>query len=253
MFDDLIREGIKRVWEEDTEFQSQAILEICRDIRKYKSLTDEYLLNYFKTIGAFYVPNDDYIKHFFDVELQDFSYGIFKNSGECNYYQRLIIPIYSLDNNIVALCGYANDSGVKYSYSPKTVWEKARYLYLNGDEWKQAVEDKYIFVVDGIFDAISLRLFGYNATCTMGSEYTDYHKKYLSFIKKLIVPHDNDNAGLLLAKKISSSHNNVTIIKQGETKDIDDFIKLLDTVSFEDLTGFKNLSEININVLRLRT
>lgn len=253
MFNHYVREGIKRIWTEDEETQNIAVLEIGRDIRHYDYLTDEQIIKLFRDdMNSFYVPNDGYISHFFDVELTDFKYGIYKGE-ECNYYQRLVFPIYGLNDKVTALCAYANDVDPKYIYSPKTIWEKGRHMYLTKEQFLKAIKDDYLIIVDGIFDAVSLRQQGYNAVSLMGGEFTEWHRYYFSFIKKLIVFPDNDNAGNTLAFKVSKAHNNVTIVKQGESKDIDDFLKKRNGGRrLEKLFNCENLSELNLNLIKIK-
>lgn len=175
-----------------------------------------------------YIPNDIYMLHFFGSEIADYKYGVYRNEN-CNFYKRLLFPIRGFNSSVVALGGWANDSQWKYVYSPDTLWDKSKYFYVQPEEFRKALQDDYIIIVDGIFDAINLNRLGLNAVALMGSNLSNWHKYYLKLFKYVIVIPDNDNAGVFLVKKLKQFRRDVIVLHQGKFKDIDDYIKSSDT------------------------
>lgn len=89
----------------------------------------------------------------------------------------------------------------------------------------KAIEDEYLIVVDGLFDAISLSYFGYNVASFMGSTVTPERIMQLRFIKNVLVASDNDKAGMTLYGDLKKVLNNVEFLPHAKTKDIDELLK----------------------------
>lgn len=217
-------QGLKRVWEEDAKFQEKAIRVICEKVR---DISPDLLIKW----GAFYVPNDDYMKHFWGSVATDYQYGLY-NDTICRYYQRLVFPIYNMEDEVVAFVGYSDGSGaidpsavVKYIYSPERVFNKEDFAFIRRDEYRKAIEDGYIFTIDGLFDKFRLNQFGLHSMSHMGTFITDMHKLMLSFVDNIIVVDDNDSAGSKLFRATRRALKNVIHITQAEVKDVDEFLK----------------------------
>lgn len=177
-----------------------------------------------------YVPNDIYMLHYFGAEIAEYKYGVYREE-QCNLYKRLIYPIRGFNGQVVALGGWSCDSEWKYVYSPDTLWDKSKYFYINPDDFAKALDDDYLMIVDGIFDAINLNRLGLHAASLMGSNLSNWHKQYLKMFKYIIVVPDNDNAGVHLVKMLKKYRHDVIVLWQGKYKDIDDYIKFQDTKS----------------------
>lgn len=175
-----------------------------------------------------YIPNDIYMLHFFGSEIAEYKYGVYRNDS-CNFYKRLVFPIYGFNKQVAGLGGWSCDSQWKYVYSPDTLWDKSRYFYISHDDFVSALEDDYLFIVDGIFDAISLNSIGLHSASLMGSNLSNWHLQYLYLFKYVIVVPDNDNAGVNLVKKAKKHRPDCIVLWQGKCKDIDDYIKSRDT------------------------
>lgn len=223
--------GIKSVWEEDEEQQEMFIKFILQEIRNNHGTDLDLTYQYLKDLGAFYVPNDEYLEHHFGTEIKKFEYGLY-NGGLCKIYQSLAIPLRYLDGKVIGFVAYDNgndssdpDNFIKYQYPAKHVWDKKRYMFIERDELAKAIKDGYIFIVDGIFDKIRLQTLGYNATSLCGSSLTEWHELYLKPIKHKIVLPDNDKAGTSLSKWCQRRLDNCIEFKQGDEWDIDDWLK----------------------------
>lgn len=226
-----LSEGLKKIWTEDREYQTCALKNILQMVRGVEDGAVENLLNYLIADGMFYVPNDIYMSEIFGEEIKDMNYGIYLGDI-CKLTYRLAIPVRLLDDSIVGFIGYSNkddfndgnEGFIKYLYPPKNVLKKSNYLYITRTEFKKALEDNYICIVDGLFDQKSLEASGINAVSLCGSALTDMHKLYLDRIKHKIVIADNDSAGRKLVKDIKKVWSNAVEIIQYDTKDIDSFL-----------------------------
>lgn len=225
----LLQAGLNRIWEIDGEYQSDILHNFMKDIRGVPS---EYLDKYvdrLRSVGAFFNPNDDYMREVFGSEITQSQYGIYNDVGENRYTMRLMMPLRFFDNSIVGFVGYSpveNTEGrtIKYLYPRKEILEKSRILATEVEVMKKSIEEGYICLTDGYFDAFSLNVYGINAASLCGSAVTKYHKLFLSKIKTKIIIPDNDKAGTKLESTIKSLWPNSRAIHQTETKDIDEFL-----------------------------
>ena len=144
-----------------------------------------------------YVPNDIYLLHFFGSEIAEYKYGVYREES-CNFYKRLIFPIRGFNKQVVGLGGWSCDSEWKYVYSPDTLWDKKKYFYIAPEDFEQAIEDDYIMIVDGIFDAINLNRIGLHAVSLMGSNLSNWHIQYLKMISITQLFHFQNFQQLLL-------------------------------------------------------
>lgn len=226
--------GVQNIWANEEEYQSAVLEGIIKNIR---CINDKDILDlhfkYLKNQGAFFVHNNEYLPKFFGEYVKDIKYGLYTPDGRCHLAGRLAIPIRLFDNTIRGFIGYSNkpadfpddDGFIKYLYPPKSVFYKGRYMYLTADEFQKAVKDGYICIVDGIFDKIILQCLGINAVSLCGSSLTEWHIRYLSFIKHKIVIADNDTAGRRFSSYCRYALENCIELLQPKVKDIDEFLR----------------------------
>lgn len=223
--------GIRSVWENDYEEQEMFIKVILEELRGLKNEDLTLTFEYLKNLGAFYIPNDEYLTHHFGEEIKKFEYGLYVG-GLCRIYKSLAMPLRYLDEKLLGFVAYDNgndssdpDNFIKYQYPAKNVWDKKRYMFIERDELAKAIEDGYIFITDGIFDKIRLQTLGYNAVSLCGSSLTEWHELYLSPIEHKIVLPDNDQAGTSLSRWCQRRLDNCIEFKQGDEWDADDWLK----------------------------
>lgn len=259
--------SIMDVWERDGEFQNDAMQGIVQNIRKVTDPSIGQLqVDYLKNLGAFYVPTNNYMKEYFGPDITNREYGIYNITFRCNLLERLAIPIRFMNGRVVGFIGYsskptdwpADKSWIKYLYPSSDVLRKERYFFIEPQEYRKALADDYICIVDGLFDKMILQALGVNAVSLCGSALTVWHRYYLSFIKHKIVIGDNDQAGRKLFATCRSALSGCVEIRQPYTNDIDDFLKeesrikvLLDTISEMKSEGFlisKTLKEVKPKV-----
>lgn len=178
--------------------------------------------------NCIFIPNNDFMKEFFDSRIMD--YDCYRN-GVCIWNNALIFPVRDVVDSVVGFAGFFPfdylDPEVNnyYAYSSQSVFHKGNYLFFPKGNLKNALLDEYLFVTDGLFDSIALCAEGFNAAALMGSNVTPVILMQLRLVKKVIVVADNDSAGYKLFDNLHRVLTNVTLFKQGYTKDIDAALK----------------------------
>lgn len=229
MFNKIIQECIKNIYNTDMESQEAFMETVCTKVRRmdYKICLKA---------KAFFVPNNDYIMQHTISDVLNDKFGIYNFEGICLWQSCLVFPIFDVGNSVVGLAGFNPVNYLKaketkdwslnyYSYSKKEVMQRGRYIYTLPNMYEQAIQDGYLIIVDGMFDAIHLAGEGYNAASLMGSSITPEIITQLRFIKKIIIISDNDEAGLKFVKTLRKHLKNTVCLFQGETKDIDELLK----------------------------
>lgn len=228
-YSDLVETGVKRIYSEDLESQKHYITEICQSVRNIEPAI------VLKAQG-FFIPNDDYLKFFFDAEVTSNEYDFYNVYGECQWTGRLALPI---TNAVGRICGLVAFDAFRYLeaheqmdwtlnyyyYSNKRIFDKGYYLYGLPGVYKEALHQGYLILTDGVFDTLSFAKEGYLAMAALGSVVTDAMAAQLRFIKRVIVAVDNDDAGMMFYEKLSKVLDNVVLFAQNVAKDADDVIK----------------------------
>lgn len=229
LFSQVIKKGIQKIREIDSKVQDEFINIICKDVRGMDS-------EIVHRANAFYVPNDDYMIVMFGEILKNSQYDCYLIDGTCRWLNNLVFPITDLAGNVVGLAGYnphnylqAKETGDKslnyYGYSNKDLFIKGNYLYCLDRVYKKALAQGYLIITDGLFDCLSLSSYDYLAAALLGSNVNEQVLAQLTFIDRIILAHDNDEAGLRLARFLTKKLNNVVCVKQKYTKDVDDLLK----------------------------
>lgn len=124
-----------------------------------------------------------------------------------------------------------------------------------------------VFLVEGIFDCLSLRAIGLPAIATMGATVSQVKCELLKFFKKVIAIPDNDSTGRRALNRYDKRYGwkvpyNTTMIKfEGgflnigndhlKVKDIDNFVSWFDVDDVRDiLLSFRDSKE-DIEILKL--
>ena len=202
--------------------------------------------------------------------LGDMRFDLGLVSGKDNFLLsgRYIIPVEDMSGNLVALIGYFPDVK-KYITTPSPFFDK-ECLFFN---FKQAYELSYkeyggiVYVVEGIFDCLSLRSIGLPTIATMGSSVSNYKFELLKLFKKVIAIPDNDKTGKKALNKFSKSSSwklpfNTTVVKfeggvldlggiERKVKDMDNFVSWYDVNDVREiLLSYKDSRE-DLEILRL--
>lgn len=245
-------EGVAKIWTNDKASQEKYISLVGEETRGIS-------LETFMKYNCFFVPNNDYLKIHFGNSCSHFEYEIYDMYDNCYLDNCLVFPCYTLNGNPIAWITYNPFLKLKasetqdysmnyYSYPSKLIWNKNRYLFVLPEVYKKSLEDGYIILTDGVFDSIHLVQEGLNSASLLGSYLTPYSLFYLKFIPKVFVSIDNDVAGNKMYSSVKKLIPHAKMLKQGYTKDIDDFLKIEKSSRYlEDIkTGIANYTNIFI-------
>jgi DNA primase len=169
------------------------------------------------------LPPSEPAENFFDivkkrVTLDDIKrYGMRYCVKDRIFHDRLIIPIY-MDDKLVSFA--ARDMSGKaeiWTKVKKIIKQKKltkvekqklidKYLYKKilypfGSplsrlffNWDEAVKHKEVFICEGIFDALKIRHFGYNALALLSCHLNSYKtNRLVQYFDKILIALDNDN------------------------------------------------------------
>lgn len=229
---DLYTKVVDKIWSTENIELNKSILKAFSDT--IRPCSSEYLAK----VKAFPVINNNLIAN----TLESFgcndlvSTGLYQFSGKCTFLNRLVIPLYGFDEKVHGFVGYDNGNDISntetafqlipYLYLQDIYFKKEKYWFMTRDEYKQALENQYICIVDGIFDKILLQSHGYPATSLLGSSLSRYHRDYLKYIKNWIVFSDSDIAGNQLFSTCKKYNQNTIQVKVGNgAKDIDERLR----------------------------
>lgn len=180
-------------------------------------------------LGSFFVPNDKFMLDYFGDEI--LMYDCYRGN-ECIWNNALVFPIRGCDGKVAGFGGfypfdYLDETKERnyYGYSSSSVFKKGRYLYFPRKDLMTAIDDKYLILVDGLFDAVTLSAYDFDVAALMGSSPTQEILMQLRFVKNVVIAADNDEAGILLFNKIKKCLKGTTIFIQTRNKDIDGALK----------------------------
>lgn len=130
-----------------------------------------------------------------------------RGSGMFLLEERFIIPVRDIAGGLISLVGYYPDYK-KYITVPTPFFSKDA-MFFNIDHafrlsWEQY--DGIVFLVEGMFDCLSLRSIGLPAIATMGSTVTDTKKEILKQFKKVVYIPDADNIGKRALNRYNRKH-----------------------------------------------
>ena len=181
---------------------------------------------------------------------------------------RFIIPVDDIAGHTVALIGYYPDYK-KYITTPSPFFSKECMLFNLRQAYDLSKRDfgGLVFLVEGIFDCLSLRAIGLPCIATMGASVSKTKCELLKFFTKVIGIPDNDTTGRRSLNKYDTRYGwnvpyNATMIKfEGgflniggnslKVKDMDNFVSWFDADDVRDiLLSFKDSKE-DIEILKL--
>ncbi len=159
-----------------------------------------------------------------------------------NFRNRIIFPIYSLENKVIAFGARSlenNKNIPKYINSPDTpIFKKGNILYGIGDKNSIIRKKKYSILMEGYMDVLMSTLHGFDVTLApLGTALTEEQGKLLKrFTNNVILSFDMDAPGqkatekaILTLKKIGFS---IRVVEVEGAKDPDEYIKKFGKESF---------------------
>lgn len=223
----VLADGLARAKAEDSAIQKQYLSYIA-EARKMP-------VEAIEMADGIFIPNDQYLVEFCGARVKEEDFGCYVGDN-CVWNNFLIFPVRDIAGNTVGVAGFdplvylenketGNYENNYYSYSNKFVFQKGYYVYCPHDDFNHALDDRYLVVIDGLFDAISLSYAGFNAAALMGSVLTPQILMQLRLIDRIVLIADNDEAGFKLYNELRKHLPNVVLVKQGKAKDADELLK----------------------------
>lgn len=122
--------------------------------------------------------------------------GVVSEADNYLLEDRYVIPVYSANKDLLTLIGYFPDYS-KYITLPTKCFSK-NILFFNIDDalersWK--FYNGVVFLVEGIFDSLSLRSIDLPAIATMGNNVGLVKAELLKVFRKVVYIPDNDQTG----------------------------------------------------------
>lgn len=150
-----------------------------------------------KEVGVVYVTKEtcDYSK-FNKDEFKDLA--LFTDEGNFLLNGRYILPVRDMLGNIIALIGWYPDSK-KYITTPSKFFSKD-CLFFGLEQLSSTGLGKNYFVVEGIFDSLSLRSLGFNSVACMGISVSRVKELLYGLFGKVVSIPDNDTQGRKVVK-----------------------------------------------------
>lgn len=196
-----------------------------------------------------------------DINDSGLSYINKDGQSLCIFSNRIIIPIYDINNKVVAFGGRTiNDDSSKYINTSTTkIFNKSSILFNLNNIINDDINIETIYLVEGYMDVISLHKIGIkNVVATMGVAFSQSHLdslKILPNLKSIILCFDNDNAGVEASMKTSNILKDKYFISLvnyiDEHKDIDEIISDNKDNAIKQINNVIDLSTFKIkNIIR---
>ena len=173
------------------------------------------------------------------------------------FRNRLMFPIIDVRGNVVGFGGRVlDDSKPKYLNSNETViFNKRKNLF--GLNYAKKTKQKYMILVEGNIDVVSLHQFGFdNAVASLGTSLTEEHAALLSrYTEEVVLTYDSDEAGQRAAQRaipmLEKVGIKVKVLNMKDAKDPDEFLQKFGPDRFKLLLeSSSNRVEYQLNAIR---
>lgn len=179
--------------------------------------------------GVFMVPFDSYIKQMHGTEIRKIMSEYYNEKG-CIFTGKLVMPLVTLNDKFMDFLLHETDIEAKYIYPVRGVFSKARYMQTTGSAIIDAVNKKYIVVVEGVFDEISLNAIGVPTVSLSGPVLHNNIAMFLDVIPNKIIMSDEDRAGKSLFLQCREKFRGNIVSVSMPCKDIDEYLRVEDNV-----------------------
>lgn len=246
----------KVVWDylvENSKSLDDIVKEVC-DYRLYFNSYDRWY-DILSTVGVACVSSRSCdLSRLKSSEFEDL--GLFSSNDYFLLEDRYIIPIRDMVGNIIALVGWYSDSK-KYITTPSKYFTKS-CLFFGMEQISNTGLGGNYFLVEGIFDCLSLRSLGFNAISMMGVSSSNIKEVMYGLFGKLVAIPDSDNTGrsVITYDKWSLPSNGTYFRWVGKSlgedisiKDVDRLCSLYDEDDLVEL--FSSLFKVNSRVVKV--
>lgn len=253
---------ISKVRAEFTDFVDKVSTYLCNDmvlteLMDRRHYTSQEMYNTLKEVGLFKCDELSDMTFLAPKSYDTFQkWGIVTSTGDFILKGRYIVPIRDIEGKVTALVGWFPDSR-KYITTPTYGFCRDAQFF-NIECYADCIKNRngVVYLVEGIFDTLSLRSLGFSALGNMGLEMSLFKTQILRRFGKVIAIPDNDKAGRSAnpycvrskgRKPWLIENDRVFVTLPEGVKDIDDFIKYYecydDLVSCENAHYIKKLKE----------
>lgn len=165
--------------------------------RKYKTRVMEQTL---KELGVFKCETIADISLMFpDLTTERLNqFGLLTEQGDYLLSGRYVLPIKDIKGDVIALVGWHPLGGTRKYVTTPTIGFSRDVSFFNLDHAYRLSMEKFdgvVYLVEGIFDTLSLRAIGLPAIGMQGLEMSPFKSQILSRFKKVIAIPDNDRSG----------------------------------------------------------
>lgn len=244
-------------------------------LSEVRKISVEYLIDR----GCVFIPNASYVADCIGEEcLSDNMMGFYLG-GRPLWQLYYILPITNLVGNVVGIVGWdaygkyqagLRESGESnrseaflgsgfYRVSGKYVFRRDKYFLadvkLLNESYEAAPKGKrVVFVVDGVFDEVSLGEKGLPAICVLGSTVSNEVLYFLRFYDYVYVISDNDDAGLKLYESMKRAIPGVYRVIHNKTKDIEERLRSGDGVKerLQELVTIPFKGDVYLDAIRFK-
>lgn len=124
--------------------------------------------------------------------------GLISSNGSFLLTDRYIFPVLDMLGNVIALIGWYPDEK-KYVTTPSKLFSKEGLFYGMEQLGVTGIGCKY-YVVEGIFDCLSVRSLGLNCVAQMGITSSRYKEVLYTLFSRVVAVPDNDEQGIDVLK-----------------------------------------------------
>lgn len=237
--------------------RTQDLNSVSNELNKLRAVFKEELLSSYEECGVYKISEPVDLTD--DEEQLLTKYGFYTNKGTFLLNNRFLIEVHDASGRLLTFIGWYPDNrkyitiATKY-FSKKIDWfnlDRALDLSLNYFEGA-------VFVVEGIFDALTIDALGLPAIATMGSNVNNIKGRVLNLFDKPVLIPDGDEVGqeslnrwytpknatkvkMALRLDMPMEDENGVKYKKIKIKDTDDLIKYVDSDGVrESLLGIAN-------------
>lgn len=193
---------LQRVREElttatDILIEKMSTPQVIYDLMSMRGYTSEAMFNTLYEVGIFRIDNLAELMLLLPnaTEKQLNEWGFLTTNNNFILAGRYSVPIRDMAGKVTAIVGWYPD-GRKYITTPTYGFSKDTQFF-NIETFTDNIQkhNGVIYLVEGIFDALSLRSLGLPVYANMGLEMSSIKSSMLSRHSKVIAIPDNDNAG----------------------------------------------------------
>lgn len=149
------------------------------------------------------------------------------------FRNRVIFPVFDYKGNVIGFGGRVlDDSKPKYLNSPETlVFQKGTNLYGLNFAIKAGISERYLIIVEGYMDCISLHQYGINnVVASLGTALTTGQARLLRrYADKIIISYDADLAGQKATLRgleiLKNAGFDLRVLTVPQGKDPDEYIR----------------------------